>query len=113
MFAKISLVIAWLPRIVAVAMLVEELLDEEATGSDKKETALRFLARQGLPERYVAVIGSVIDLVVDVMHAVGVFKRGAEEDIDVIVPPVLLKEPVRKAVDDAEFEDAYKALFPK
>lgn len=113
MFAKIALVISWLPRVVAVAMLVEDLLDEAVPGTEKKEAALTFLQRQGLPNQYVAVIESLIDLVVDVLHATGVFKRRKNEVQDVTVDASLLRDEVVAVVNEDSLGAAYERLLKK
>lgn len=110
MIGKISLILQWLPRVVAVVMLTEELLRVGTPGSEKKAKAMEFLARQGLPEKYVNVIGSVVDLVVDIMHATGLLKRVKKETVDVIVPEDALNPAVRE-VADTKFDDAYRALL--
>lgn len=112
MLGKIGLVVAWLPRIVAVVILAEELLDDSVSGAEKKSAALEFLSRQGMLERHVAVIGSTIDLVVDVLHAVGVFKRSKAE-ADVAIEPALLSADVRAKVEEDAIEDAYKSLLSR
>lgn len=111
MIGKISLVIQWLPRVLATVMLVEELLKAGTPGSVKRDKALEFLERQGLSERYVNVIGSLIDLVVDVLHATGLFKRINLEADDVIVDADLLEPAVKAATTAEEFKDVYKSML--
>ena len=110
MIGKIALVINWLPRVIAVTMLVEELLRAGTPGSVKKEKALEFLKRQGLAPKYVDVIGSLVDLVVDVLHATGMFKRVKNVDDAVIVADEDLNPAVRETVQ-RQFDDVYRSLL--
>ena len=110
MFAKIGLVVQWLPRIIAVAMLVEQMFDESVSGEEKKENALMFLVRQGMPQAYVSVISSIVDLTVDVLHAVGIFKRAEDsENAGPLIAPVMLRSEIREVIDD-DIAEVYAKL---
>jgi len=67
-----------LPRVTATVLLIEELFDTETSGAEKKEIAVDALAEVGLPERFLTVAEDMIDLVVSVLNAVGVFDKTEE-----------------------------------
>lgn len=62
------------PRVMAVVMLLEELLDDTVPGAKKKQMALDALEEVGLPDRFINIADDTIDLVVSILNAVGVFE---------------------------------------
>ena len=75
MFKNISAVFTLLPKVVAVVTLIEPLFDAAVPGKRKKDAALEALRAAGVPEVLIGVAEDLVDLVVSVFNAIGVFKK--------------------------------------
>ena len=75
MFKQINAMITILPKVMTVVALVEPIFDEKATGEVKKEAALSALRGLGLNESLIVIAEDLIDLVVSVFNAVGIFSK--------------------------------------
>jgi len=111
MWAKITAVFALLPKIVAVVQLVEELLDPSVSGEEKKQVALDALVAAGIPEGWVPIADGLIDTVVAVFNALGIFrkvKNPEEPSVEVAKLSATAVEARREAdvaITDARFEE--------
>lgn len=117
MFGKIGFILTALPKIVAVVMLVEDLLDPTTPGEEKKAMALDFLEKQGIPTHLLSVAGSLIDLVVSVLHSFGIIQRSKKPEERPAVQPAALA-PEAKAVrvereSQHATDDAFDAFVDK
>lgn len=102
MFAKISAFFSILPTVLVIVQMVEAFLDPSTPGEEKKRVALDILERVGVPQRYVNVADRLIDMVVSILHALGVFDRQKGEPEEPVVEPERLVAP---AASDAKFEE--------
>ena len=75
MFKQLQSVFTLLPKVLAVVQLVEELLDPSVDGVEKKRVALEALRNAGVSESLMAIASGLIDTVVAVLNALGVFDR--------------------------------------
>jgi hypothetical protein len=89
-FAILTLVISAAPLLIELIKLVEELIDTAGAGATKKETVLAAMEQfwksalaSGIGEKVFSIpwesvkgiIGILIDVVVTILNAVGVFKK--------------------------------------
>lgn len=107
MWAKISLVLSLLPKIIAVVKLVDEIMDPETPGAEKKEYALDIFREVGIPENVIPMVGEVLDVVVAVLHFFGLLSRKKDVEAVPAVDPVKLSKQAQaaRAMEDADVAD--------
>lgn len=101
MLSKITAVFTLLPTVLVVVQMIESMIDPTTSGAEKKRLAMAALRRVGVADRYVAVADSMIDTVVSLMNAFGVFQRSREDAEPPLVEPSRLNAAV---VDDARLD---------
>ncbi len=84
MFQKINATLNVLPKVIAVVTIIEPLFNDSVPGGRKKEAALNALRSVGTPDAILDVASELIDLVISVFNAIGVFKKadGTQGDVD-------------------------------
>jgi hypothetical protein len=83
MFQRINATLTLLPKVIAVVTIIEPLFNASVPGERKKQAALDALKSVGTPDAILDVASDLIDLVISVFNAIGVFKKadGSEGNV--------------------------------
>lgn len=83
MFQRINATLTLLPKVIAVVTIIEPLFNASVPGEKKKDAALNALRSVGTPDVLLDVASDLIDLVISVFNAIGVFKKadGSEGNV--------------------------------